>query len=78
MIGYEATITGNAFIGNKIEGTNPNAKGNDVCASVYYTDINLSGNYWGGGAPVENDDYFIEYPDNNNVIINDYLTEWNK
>ncbi len=74
MVGYEAVITNNAFIDNKVEGTN--AKGNDVCASVYYTDIDLSGNYWGGEAPVENDDYFVEYPDNNNVIINDYLTTY--
>ena len=73
MIGYDAVITGNAFIDNKVEGTN--AKGNDVCASVYYTDIDLSGNYWGGSAPIENDDYFVEYPDSNSVIINDYLTE---
>ena len=72
MIGYAAVVTGNAFIGNTVNATN--AKGNDVCASVYYTDIDLSGNYWGGNAPVENDDYFIEYPDMHNVIINDYLT----
>ena len=72
MIGYEAEITGNAFIGNSVTGEN--AIGNDVCASVYYTDIDLSGNYWGGGAPVENDDYFVEYT-NYKVIVNDYLTE---
>ena len=72
MIGYAAVVTGNAFIGNTVNATN--AKGNDVCASVYYTDIDLSGNYWGGNAPVENDDYFVEYPDMHNVIINNYLT----
>jgi hypothetical protein len=72
MLGYEAVVTGNAFIGNTVTGAN--AKGNDVCASVYYTDIDLSGNYWGGNAPVENDDYFVEYPEKNQVIINDYLT----
>lgn len=73
--GASFTLDGNnAFIDNKVEGTN--AKGNDVCASVYYTDIDLSGNYWGGEAPVENDNYFVEYPDNNNVIINDYLTTY--
>jgi len=74
MVGYAATITNNAFVGNTVTGTN--ATGNDVCASVYYTDIDLSGNYWGDKAPVENDDYFVEYPDNNNVIINDYLTSY--
>ena len=72
MIGYAAVVTGNAFIDNTVNATN--AKGNDVCASVYYTDIDLSGNYWGGNAPVENDDYFVEYPDMHNVIINNYLT----
>ena len=76
MIGYAAEITGNAFIGNTV--TAANAKGNDVCASVYYSDIDLSGNYWGGSAPVENDDYFVEYPDSNKVIINDYLTTYSK
>ena len=74
MLGYEAIVSGNAFIGNKVNGEN--AKGNDVCASIYYTSIDLSGNYWGGNAPVENDDYFVEYPDRgNSVIVNDYLTE---
>lgn len=72
MLGYETVITGNSFIGNTVNGEN--AKGNDVCASVYYTDIDLSGNYWGGSAPVADDDYFVEYPDKHKVIINDYLT----
>ena len=74
MLGYEAVVSGNAFIDNKVTGTN--AKGNDVCASVYYTDIDLSGNYWGGEAPVENENYFVEYPDKNKVIISDYLTSF--
>ena len=74
MIGYEAVITGNAFVNNTVNAAN--AKGNDVCASVYYTDIDLSGNYWGGEAPVENDNYFVEYPDSHKVIINDYLTTY--
>ena len=73
MIGYEATISGNAFVGNTITAEGRQL-GNDVCASVYYTDIDLSGNYWGGNAPVENDDYYKEYT-NHSVIINNYLTE---
>jgi hypothetical protein len=73
MIGYEATISGNAFVDNTITAEGRQL-GNDVCASPYYTDIDLSGNYWGGGAPVEGDDYYKEY-DNYEVIINDYLTE---
>ena len=74
MVGHNALIRNNSFVGNTISASN--AKGNDVCASVYYCDIDLSGNYWGGGAPVENDDYFIEYPDSHKVIINDYLTSY--
>jgi len=74
MIGYEAVITGNSFVGNKVTGEN--AKANDVAAAAYYTDIDLSGNYWGGSAPVENDDYYNEYPNNYSVIIDDYLTTY--
>ena len=73
MFGYEAELKGNAFIDNKVIGEN--AKGNDVCVSVYYTDIDLSGNYWGGEAPVENVNYFVEHT-GNQVTVNDYLTEW--
>ena len=76
MIGYAATITGNAFIDNKVIGEN--AKGNDICASVYYTDIDLSGNYWGGEAPVQDDNYFVEYPDRHSVIIDNYLTTYDE
>ena len=75
MIGYATEISGNAFIGNTVSNADGTATGNDVCASVYYTDIDLSGNYWGGNAPVADDDYFVEYPDRHTVIINDYLTE---
>ena len=75
MVGNEAIVTGNAFIGNTITAEG-RTLGNDVCASVYYADIDLSGNYWGGSAPVENDDYFVEYPDSHKVIINDYLTSF--
>ncbi|MBR5594778.1 MAG: hypothetical protein IKW47_00605 [Alistipes sp.] len=74
FFGYETEFTGNAFIGNKVTGTN--AKGNDVCVSTYYTSIDLSGNYWGGNAPVEDTNYFVQHKsDERVVIINDYLTE---
>ena len=74
MIGHAATITGNAFIDNTVTGS-IEGLGNDVCASVYYADIDLSGNYWGGNAPVLGDDYYQEYT-NHSVIINDYLTTY--
>ena len=73
FFGYETIFTGNAFVGNKVTGEN--AKGNDVCVSTYYTSIDLSGNYWGGNAPVEDTNYFVQHKsDERVVIINDYLT----
>ena len=78
MVGHNAVITGNSFVGNTATAEDGRVLGNDVCASVYYSDIDLSGNYWGGNAPVQNDDYFVEYPDSNDVIINDYLTSFDK
>ena len=75
FFGYDMEFTGNAFIGNKVTGTN--AKGNDVCVSTYYTDINLSGNYWGGKAPVEDVNYFVQHKTSGNkVIVNDYLSSY--
>ncbi len=74
FFGYENVFTGNAFINNKVTGEK--AVANDVCISTYYTDIDLSGNYWGGNAPVENTNYFQQHKDNGfSVIINNYLTE---
>ena len=73
FFGYETVFTGNAFVGNKVTGTN--AKGNDVCVSTYYTDIDLSGNYWGGQAPVEDVNYFVQHKTSGyHVLLNDYLT----
>ena len=75
FFGYDMEFTGNAFIGNKVTGTN--AKGNDVCVSTYYTDIDLSGNYWGGKAPVEDVNYFVQHKTSGNkVIVNDYLSSY--
>ena len=73
FFGYETVFTGNAFVGNKVTGTN--AKGNDVCVSTYYTDIDLSGNYWGGNAPVEDTNYFVQHKTSGyKVLLNNYLT----
>ena len=73
MIGYDAVITGNAFVNNTLTVNGETGYGNDVCASVYYTAIDLSGNYWGGNAPVAGVNYYKEF-NNYEVIINDYLT----
>ena len=73
MIGNASVVTGNAFVNNTVTVNGQTGYGNDVCASPYYAAIDLSGNYWGGDAPVENDDYYKEY-NNYEVIINDYLT----
>lgn len=59
FFGYDTVFTGNAFVGNKVTGTN--AKGKDVCVSTYYTSIDLSDNYWGGNAPVEDTNYFVQH-----------------
>ena len=73
FFGYETVFTGNAFVGNKVTGTN--AKGNDVCVSTYYTDIDLSGNYWGGNAPVEDTNYFVQHKTSGyKVLLNNYLS----
>ena len=73
FFGYETVFTGNAFVGNAVTGVN--AKGNDVCVSTYYTDIDLSGNYWGGEAPVEDTNYFVQHKTSGyKVVVNDYLT----
>ena len=74
MVGYENDITNNAFINNTA--SNANGALGQICASVYYTDIELSGNYWGGAAPVEGTDYTVEYPDNNDATINSYYTTY--
>ena len=78
MIGHAATVTGNCFVNNIVTvNGQTTGYGNDVCASAYYAPINLSGNYWGGGKPEEGNDYYLEYPDKYEVIIDDYLTTYN-
>ena len=76
MVGNAAVITGNSFVENTVTGGAVTGLSNDVLASVYYADIDLSGNYWGGSAPAQNSDYFVEYPDRYSVVINGYLTSW--
>ena len=73
MVGNAAVVTGNCFVNNTVTVNGQTGYGNDVCASPYYAAIDLSGNYWGGNAPVEGDDYYKEF-NNYEVIINDYLT----
>ena len=80
FFGYETVFENNAFIGNAATNANGDALGNDVCTSLYYTDIDLSGNYWGGSAPVEGVNYFVQHKtsgaEGTVVIINDYLTTY--
>ena len=73
MVGNAAVVTGNSFVNNTVTVNGQSGYGNNVCASPYYAAIDLSGNYWGGSAPVEGADYYKEY-NNYEVIINDYLT----
>ena len=73
--GYETVFTGNAFVANSVTGTNAVSK--DVCINLRNTDIDISGNYWGGSAPVENVNYLLQSTDKGNeLIINDYLTTY--
>jgi hypothetical protein len=77
FFGYDAEFVNNSFVGNTAENGNGDAVGNNVCVSTYYTDIDLSGNYWGGNAPVEGDDYFVQHKsDERKVIVKDFLTEY--
>lgn len=77
FLGYETELVGNAFVNNTATNANNDALGNDVCVSTYYTDIDLSANYWGGSAPVENKNYFVQHKGYGyNVIISNYLTSY--
>ena len=77
FFGYETEFKNNVFINNKASNANGDALGNDVCVSTYYIDIDLSGNYWGGNAPVEGEDYFVQHKTYGYVvIISDYLTTY--
>ena len=77
FFGYETVFENNAFINNKASNAKGDKLGNNVCVSTYYTDIDLSGNYWGGNAPVENEDYFVQHTTYGYVvIIDDYLTSY--
>ena len=76
FFGYEAVFENNSFIGNKASNADGAALGNDVCVSIYYTDIDLSGNYWGGSAPVVGVNYFVQHLTSGNaVILNSYIED---
>ena len=62
FFGYAAEFTGNALINNTSR--NDNVTLGQVVVSTYYDcEINLSGNYWGGNAPVANVDYTLVHAD---------------
>ena len=74
FFGYMTEFKNNSFIDNKAANANGDALGNDVCVSIYYTDIDLSGNYWGGSAPVADVNYYVQHKTSGyKVILNDYL-----
>ena len=76
FFGYEADVSGNAFVGNSAANANGDALGQDVCVSTYYTDIDLSANYFDGEEPVENEEYFVQHKDRDGhkVILKSYYT----
>ena len=61
FFGYEADVSGNAFINNTASNANGDKLG-QVCTSTYYDcTIDLSGNYWGGNKPVYGKDYTVQH-----------------
>ncbi len=72
--GSNSSLSGNAFINNTTTNAS-GALGGSFCASVYYNDIDLSGNFWGGSAPVKDVDYSVEYT-NYSVVCNSFATSY--
>lgn len=76
MVGYENEISGNAFVNNIATRNGEDADlGQDVCASTYFTSIDLSENYFGGSIPAEGEQYYNEYG-YNPVIISSIYTSY--
>ena len=78
FFGYATNFKNNAFINNKAANADNANLGNDVCISTYYIDIDISGNYWGGDAPVLGENYFVQHTNYGYSVLgaDDYLTEY--
>lgn len=61
FFGYDAVIEDNVFVNNSAKNTNNDALGNDICTSVYYGNVDLSKNYWGGNEPQEDVNYLVQH-----------------
>ncbi len=67
------TVSGNVFSGNTAI-RNGETVSTVVAAAAYYGAADISGNFWGGNAPVPGVDYTVEY-DRNEVAVEDYYTD---
>ncbi|MBR5217562.1 MAG: Ig-like domain-containing protein [Oscillospiraceae bacterium] len=76
FVGNNNVVTGNAFIGNTSTRNGEDSGLGQVVASVYYNPIDLSDNYWGGEAPVPGEDYFVEYPTANELVLDSYYNDY--
>ena len=79
FFGYDTVFEGNAFVGNRAENANGSANlGQNVCVSLFFTDVDISGNFWGDGQePVKNSDYLVQHEEyeETSLILTDYATE---
>ena len=67
------TVTGNVFVNNTVT-RNGETLSTVVAVAAYYGAASISGNYWGGIAPVPAVDYTVEYS-RNDVAVDSYYTD---
>ena len=77
FFGYEAEVSGNAFINNTATNASGDALG-QVCTSTYYEcEIDLSENYWGEAEPVYGKDYTIQHQTGEaDFVLDSYYAEY--
>ena len=68
------TVSGNVFGEGNTATRNGETISTVVAVGAYYGEADISGNYWGGKAPVAGVDYTVEYT-RNDVAINSYYTD---
>ena len=67
-------VSGNVFGSGNTATRNGEAISTVVAVGAYYGAADISGNFWGGNAPVPGVDYTIEYS-RNEVSVEDYYTD---
>ena len=81
FFGYDAVIENNVFVNNTAKNASGDALGADISTSVYYGNIDLGKNYWGGNEPVEDVNYFINHKDSTadtkgELVLDTYYKEY--